>query len=392
MRVVNPTLDDEVASTSQGDTIVVSAWRAGTNTLMSLDLDSWSFNWDMSRDVQGQATLTVRDPDGTLSPWGMGDALAPGGSMLLITWVSGTTGIRVPLGWWRIRKASPTEQWLTYGTTGGAKRVAGGASVTIDADEALMASASMCRIDGDAVPSGATIYQELRRILADYGSVDTSAAPADKAVSSVYVYPESRATAVGDLLDMLNAVGRAGPDGALQVVPMAGVGPVWTVQGGETGALVSFARTLQDGATYNAVTSKGTAADGTPLVGRAYLTAGPLAYGGPFGKVPMFHQAIAQTQSGVDQDAQTLLTQQTTTGTIDLPVTCLAHPGIQLHDLVTVVAPTVVGDQSLVGRVVAMAWQSSQSASGIVPGKQMTITVRVSAESLEAVAVQVHRG
>ena len=392
MRVVSADLDAEVAGTSQGDTLEVSAWRGGALVAGSLLVSAWSLSWDVSRDVQGQATFTVQDPDGVLAPWSLSDPLGPGGSQLQVAWLSGTSGIRVPLGWWRIRRSAPTEQWLTYGTSAGPVRVPGGAWVQVQADEALMASASICRMDSEAVPSGATVYGEIARILRDYGAVDTSSGPSDVAVQGAYVYPESRSASVGDLLDMAYAVGRAGPDGSLQVLPVAGVGPVWTVQGGADGALVGFARQLDDAGTYNAATSKGTTTAGVPLVGRAYVTTGPLAYGGPFGKVPMFHQAIATTQSGVDADAATLLANQVTAGTVDLSVTCLAHPGVQLHDLVTVVAPTTAGDASLVGRVVAMSWASAQSDSGTTPGKAMTLTVRVSADALEAVAAQVRRG
>lgn len=392
MRVVSADLDAEVASSSQGDTLQVSAWRGGALVAANLLVSSWSLSWDVSREVQGQCTLTIADPDGTLAPWGMGDALGPGGSLLSIAWVSGSSQITVPLGWWRIRKSAPTEQWRTYGTSSGPVRVSGGASVQVQADEAIMASAALCRMDAEVVPSGATVYAELRRILQDYGAVDTSSAPVDVTIPATYVYPESRASSIGDLLDMALAVGRCGPDGALQVIPAAGVGPVWTVQGGEDGALIGFSRQLDDASTYNAAVSRSATADGAPLVGRAFLTSGKLAYGGPYGKVPMFHQAIATTQSGVDQDAATLLANQTSEGTVDLSVTCLAHPGVQPHDLVTVVAPTVAGDSPLVGRVVAMSWSSAQSDAGTTPAKAMALTVRVSAGALEAVADRVARG
>lgn len=391
MRLVSADLDDEVAGSSQGDTLQVSAWRGGSLLVPALDVEAWSLGWDATRDVQGQASFTVSDPDGTLSPWGMGDPLGPGGSLLTFSWLSGISGALVPFGPWRIRTALPAEQWLVYGTSRGPLRVSGGATVQVTADEALMCSASICRMDGETVPAGATVYAELQRILRDYGAVDTTLAPPDKTIPATYVYPESRTTAVGDLLDMINAVSRTGPDGSLQVVPMAGVGPVWTIQGDAGGALVGLGRKLSDAGVYNAATSKGTATNGTPLVGRATLPYGPLAYGGPFGKVPEFHQAIATTAGGVAADAQTLLANQLSSGTTDLPVTCLAHPSIQPHDLVTVVAPTVVGDIPLVGRVVAMSWASAQSDKGITPSKSMTLSVRVSTDLLEAVAAQVRR-
>jgi hypothetical protein len=392
VRLVSADLDDEVAGSAQGDVFTASVWRDGSLLVPSLGIKSCALGWDVSRDVQGQMTLVASDPDGSLSPWGMGDPLGPGGSLLSLAWQSGISGARVTYGQWRIRKSAPTERWLVYGSSRGPIRVSSGAEVTIQADEAITAAASICRLDGEAIPVGATVYGELQRILRDYGSVDTTLAPANAVIPATYVYPESRTAAVGDLLDMISATARIGPDGSLQVVPLSGVGPVWTIQGGVGGALVDLTRSLSDAATYNAVTSKGTAADGTPLIGRAYLGTGPLAFGGPYGKVPYFHQAIATTQAGVDADARTLRDQQITSGTIDLPVSCLAHPGIQPHDLVTVVAPTIAGDIPLIGRVVAMSWQTVQSDKGIVPSKSMSLTVRVSTETLEAVSVQVRRG
>ena len=134
---------------------------------------------------------------------------------------------------------------------------------------------------------------------------------------------------------------------------------------------------------YKAVRSSNTVSDGSlPLVGRAYLSTGALAYGGPFGKVPVFHQAIATTQAGVDADAATFLSTLTSAGTIDLSVACLAHPALQVHDVVTLMAPTVVGDQALTGRVVGLSW----GMAGSVLSKQMKLTLRVSSDVLEAIA------
>lgn len=393
MRVVSADLDAEVAGSSQGDTLQVSAWRGGQLLAANLLVSAWSLSWDASRQVQGQATLTIVDPDGSFAPWSLTDPAGPGGSRLSLSWVSGVSGIRVPLGMWRVRKSKPAEAWLVYGTQQTPIRVSGGASVTVQVDEDITASASMCRLDGETVTSGATSYAEIARLLRDYGAVDTTAAPTAVTIQPSYqAYPEDRMAAVQDLLDMAYATYRVGPDGALQVIPVAGVGPVWTIQGGESGALVQLERELSDAGTYNAVTSKGTDAAGNALIGRAFITSGALTWGGPFGKVVAFHQAVGQTQDAVNADAATILAQQASAGTVDLTVTCLAHPAIQPHDLVTVVAPTVAGDQSLVGRVVAMSWSSAQSDAGTTPGKVMTLTVRVSTDALATVAAQVRRG
>lgn len=390
MIVTSDDLDAEVLGTSTGDTFVATAWRGGRVVAANLDVTDCKLTWDASGDQvsQGRCSLTVADPDGTLAPWSAGDPLGFGGSLVQISWVSGLSGITVPRGWWRIRSAQPSESWRSYAN--GTIRISGGGSVTLSMEEAVTSAASICRIDGEAPTSGASVLAEMKRLLVDYGAVDTSLAPADVTVPVSYAaFPESRSDALGDLLDMLSARSRVGGDGALQVIPRAGVGPVWTIQGGETGALIAADRELNDTGVYNAATSRNATTDGaSPLVGRAYLTTGPLAWGGPFGKVPTFHAAIATTPGGVQADAATYLETVTSSGTVDLAVTCLAHPALQVHDIVTIFAPTVGGDQALTGRVVAMSWGSAQ---GVV-SKQMGITVRTTVDTLEMIAVRARQG
>lgn len=394
MIIVSTDLDEEVKGTSDGDLLIGTAWRGGFVVVQNLDITTWSLTWDATSDSQvrqGRATLTVADPDGTLSPWGLGDALSPGGSRVQLAWVSGSSGIRVPLGMWRIRSANPSENWRTYTTpTGVALRVAGGGTVTLSLEEDVSATAALSRIDGDAPVSSATAITEMKRLLADCGSVDANLAPADKTIPPQYTaWPESRTDAIGDLLDMINAVCRVNGDGSLTILPRAGIGPVWTIQGGEDGVLIACDRKLNDDGVYNACRSSNSSTDGSmPLVARSYVTSGPLAYGGPFGKVPIFHQAIATTQGGVQDDAVTYLAQKMSAGMVDLTVTCLAHPALQVQDIVTILAPTVAGDLPLMGRVVAKSWQSANG----VPGKSMTLTVRVTTETLEAIAERARRG
>lgn len=390
MRLVSDELDAEVLGTTTGDRLEVVAWRGGMQMTDVLDVSQWSMGWSGDRQVQGQATVVVADPDGTLGPWGMGDALAPGGSRLQVAWVSGLSGLRVPLGWWRIRRPDPVEEWRVYGQGASARLVPSGGAVTVRADE-MTAVATMSGLDAEVVPSGATVLAEVRRLLSDICAVTTHPNVGDAPVPGSFTYGDGRMDAVTDLLGMVRAAHRMGPDGTLEVVPVAGVGPVWTIAGGEQGALVRTARSLSDDGVFNAAISSGETPDGAPLIGRAYTIAGPLAWGGPFGKIPTRHRAIATTQSGVDADARTVLETATSSGTVDLAVTCLTHPGIQMHDRVVVLAATTAGEQPIEGRVVGMSMQSI-SGQGSTPSKSMSLTVRVSTQALEAIAARVRRG
>jgi hypothetical protein len=212
----------------------------------------------------------------------------------------------------------------------------------------------------------------------------------DADVPPTLVYADSRMDAVEDLLTIIRATHRMAGDGTLEVLPEAGVGPVWTLAGGDEGVLVGLSRALSDDAIYNAVRSDNETAEGQPLVGRAYITSGPLAWGGPYGKVPLFHKAIATTAEGVQDDATTSLATRQAAGEVDLAVTCLAHPGLQPHDRVTIMAPTIAGDAPITGRVVGMTLRDAASG-GLTPAKSMGLTVRVSTDTLEAIAARVRR-
>lgn len=370
----------------------VTAWRGGEVAAAGLEVTSWALAWDASRQVQGQATLTIADPGGKLAPWGMSDPLGPGGSRLQVTWVSGSSGTRVPLGWWRIRRPEPHETWRVYGKGTSVTRVPGGGSVTVDADE-MTCVIDMSRLDAESSPAaGATCLGEVRRLVGDIVPVVVDPAVTDRLTSPQLVYGESRMDAVEDHLASVMASHRMGGDGSLQVVPFAATSPVWTLVGGSEGVLIDLGRSLSDDGLYNAIVSTGTAPDGSPLIAREYLTVGPLAYGGPFGKVPAFHHSVATTAEGVAADARTVLATQVSTGTVDLPITCLTHPGLQVHDTVVVVAATTVGDQPLTGRVMSITMRSATSDTGTTPAKSMSITVRVPVEALEAVAQRVRGG
>lgn len=273
---------------------------------------------------------------------------------------------------------------LTYATT--VLRTSGGGFVKVQADEET-ATAVLNRMDAEVVTQG-TCLAEVRRLLQDVCPVTVDPAVVDLPVPSALVYSEARMDAVEDLLAAIYAVHRMGPDGSFQVVPAAGVGPVWTIAGGEDGVLVAVVRALSDENVYNGATSTGETPQGLPLVGRAYTTTGPLAWGGPFGKVPVFHQAIATTGSGVQTDAQTVLATSATAGEVELAVRCLTHPGLQVNDRVTLVAPTRSGQAAITARVLAM----SMASAGSAPAKAMDLTVRVAADALEVIASEARRG
>lgn len=382
-------LSGEVEGSGNADRLEVNIWRGADLLREKVDVESFSIRWRDGQQVQGQGTFTLADSDGTLAPWAIDDAAAPGGSELQLTLVTGASGLEVPLGRWRIRSANPNEGWVATRDAAGETLLvpSGGGTVTLDADE-LTSVAVMSRLDAERVPAGATCLGEIARLMLDVCPVEVDALVADANVPTTLVYEEGRMDAVEDHVERVGARWRMGPAGALEVVPRGPLDPVATLEPGEGGVIVSVERTFSDEGLYNAVVATSQeAGDGQRFTGRAYIDDGPLAYGGPFGKVPLFHQSIATSQSGVNASAQTLLTNREV-DEVELTVSCLLNPALQINDWVTVVPPTTAGTTELVGRVTGMSMAGS---SGVV-SRLSSLNVAVSTPDLAAVARKVRGG
>jgi len=381
----------EIAGTTIGDRLIVTAWRGGNLVAGPLNLVAWTMDWDATRSVQGQATFTIADPDGLLAPWALTDPLAPAGTRLHVEYELGISGTRIPLGVWRIRKADPQETWRTYRHGDQRLRIIGGGQITLTADEETC-SLLMDRLDpGARVPKENRPLSEVAYLASEY--LATSLAPGvtdTKAIPPSLVYEEDRLGAIEDLLQIAGCAHRMTGEGNLEILPEIGTNTGWIIDGGEEGALINLTRSLSDEGLYNAAISTGTGPDQTPLLGRAYLTSGPLTRGGPFGTVPIFHQGIATDQPGITRDAETLLSNRQTKGEVELQIECLAHPAIQPHDLVTIVAATTAGESPIKGRVVTMSLVSANTEAGPVPAKRMNLTVKVNRDALETIKRNAH--
>lgn len=385
MRWNDPDFTDEAAGTTYGDALVGTVWRGDADPV-ELEITAWNLGWDSTRTEQGQVTLTIADPDGLLAPWGYGDLIAPGGSLINLGWLQGSTGIRRPLGRWRITDVDPYEQWRVH--PGSVQLVPGGGWLTVQATE-LTHAAVLDRLDAVPGPTQATCMAEVEHLLDGIMAVTWDPAITDRPVPAL-AYGEDRMDAVQLVLDVLGAVHRMAPDGSLEVL-IPGTDPVWTIRGGDGGVLVDVARKLSDSGLFNAIRGTSQTDAGAPIAERAIQTGGPLAFDGPFGRVTGFYSSTATTSAGVLADATRVLAEQSTLPDVVLPVECVTNASIQPHDLVVVVPPTIAGEQPLTGRVRTMDMTSAGSGTGVTPAKRMSLGVAVTAADLEAIAWTVAR-
>jgi len=115
--------------------------------------------------------------------------------------------------------------------------------------------------------------------------------------------------------------------------------PVWDVNAGQGGVLISMGRTINREGVYNAVVTLGESTNGTPPVrGEAYDLdpVSPTYYFGPYGKVPMFYtSSLITTVEQADAAARQLLEH-----TIGLPqvanFNAVPNPALEPMDTISI--------------------------------------------------------
>ena len=380
MRTLSAGMLDTLQGSVPDARLTVAAWYDGTLREPELPVSTWSVSWDGADNtlIQGKASITVTDPTGRLAPWGFDEPLSAAGSRLLLTFRCG--GEAVDLGWFTLSENQPTEQWRIVGPN--LQWVSGGASIPVQADDLTLLVSDSGFISPEAPPEGATVISEIRRLMAGICPVTIADGVTDKPVPGSIVYKDDRLAAVQDLARSVNARYRMTGAGSLEVFPLTKTAPVWTIQGGDGGALVSLNRKQARADLINGVVST---SNDPSLEIRALETinAGPLRWDGPFGRKIARHNAIATTQDGVQADARTYLENTATLKTVSLTVMCKPHPGLQTGDWVRVAQPTINGAAFPLDGIVT-AVQLKGSRSGVEP---MQITVQCAIEDVQAVGL-----
>lgn len=380
MRTLSAGMLDALAGSVPDARLTVAAWYDGILKEPSLPITNWSIGWDGSDStlVQGKASVTVADPTGRLAPWGFDEPLSAAGSRLLLTFRCGVES--VDLAWLTVSDNQPTEQWRIVGPK--LTWVSGGASIPVQADDLTLLIQDAQFLAPEAPPSGATVVSEIRRLLVGICPVIINTAVVDAAVPASIVYKDDRLAAVQDLARVVNARYRMTGNGSLEVFPLTKTAPVWTIQGGDGGALVSLNRQQTRRDLINGVVSTSTDPS-LEIRALSTVTAGPLRWDGPFGRKITRHNAIANTQTGVQADADTYLANTATLKTVSLTVMCKPHPGVQTGDWVRVAQPTIKGAAYPLDGIVT-AVQLKGSTSGVDP---MQLTVQCAIEDVQAVGL-----
>jgi hypothetical protein len=335
----------EALQGSAGDvSMQFNIWYNQQLVFPDVSVSGWSLSWDNTRQVMGQGTFAVLDPDALLIPWGYDDALSVGGGMIQTKFICG--GASVDLGFQRITRSEPDEKWRLYEPGGVKFWVAGTHIINIDADDVTTVVGSNRFLTPETPPSGATVFSELARVVNPYMDVIIDPNLTDRSVPSTVVYKDNRLDTVQQLCDAIGADQHTTGGGQLYVY-QPNTSSVWTVLGGSHDAnLIVAKRSANYSGLYNGVVSRNTLSNGKEIQAVVVQNGGALDWNGPHGHVPYFHQAsFATSQSSITADATTMLNTLMGRRTQSMTFTSILHPGIETGDVVTLMMPLYDGGE-----------------------------------------------
>ena len=317
MRTVPSLMADALAGSAPDARMVFHAFYDGRlSSAEPLPAGGWSLKWSArSRQiVRSEGSVVVADEIGGLSPWGLSDPLSAAGSQ--VSAVFHCAGESLDLARLTVVDNRPDETFLRAANVW----MFGGSSVGLTLAELSKLIQDDEFIAAESPPPGATVASEIQRLLVGRCGVIIDSAIVDQTLPPM-VHPENRLEALYTLIDMVGDARFTG-DGQLFVYVPAD-SPQFTVQGKPMGDLVAVAREQKRDNFYSVVVSTGKDDDGNELKAYAQIQVGPLRDGGPFGRRVFRHNAVANTQAGVQADADTTLANLQRDSTVEIPFECL---------------------------------------------------------------------
>lgn len=235
-------------------------------------------------------------------------------------------------------KLYPNGAWLVTGTT-----------VTVSGSDPLAQLAREEFVTPERPALSATVRSETERLLQDRMSVADWGPGFDgsMAVSRQVVYEDSRLGTVLDLAQMVGGVAWSDRDGSYDLLsPLRQAAGVWRLavgnpdDPGDTGALITWRPNLTRDGLCNAVMITSEDGNGNELRGVTYETTGPLAWGGPFGRVLLREEnRLLKSNRACQAYADTRYAQMIDARAVVVHVTCLPNMALDPLDTIEILLP-----------------------------------------------------
>jgi hypothetical protein len=308
----------------------IDVFYNGALVYQDLPVEEGSVTVDEGSQVRRTANLTVSDPN--LDPSSIIDMLAPFGTEFMVR-----RGIKfpegdeesIPLGVFRIDEASRSS-WFDGVSIVGSDRSGG------LADARFLA--------GWNTPGGIEIRDEIENLVRDvYPNIEFYDLTDDDSPTQSAIWDRDRNEAIEKLASALGAEFIFDPLGRAILRPVTVTlsdEPDWTIDCGDRGVMIDVSTGISRSEVYNAVAAFGEQQDGSPPVtGYAFVTSGPLRWGGTFGKKPRFFTSQFITSSGQAQKAAKSILVRSTGFNRSIQPTSIVNPALDAGDTLQIVLP-----------------------------------------------------
>lgn len=159
----------------------------------------------------------------------------------------------------------------------------------------------------------------------------------DKSITRQVTYDENRLDAVIDLASILDGTPYVDPLGALAIAPNAWGDPVASLVTGSRGTVSRVdPDDLSDDRVYNQVVVRSWDDQQATVLATSEVTAGPLRYGGPFGRVPYFASAqYITTEAQAKAYAASMLPKVSALPALTYSIQHMPDPRLEVWDVVS---------------------------------------------------------
>jgi len=221
--------------------------------------------------------------------------------------------------------------------------VSRGATLDIDATDRILNIESNKFIYREQ-PSKPDVWAEAGSLLSDnkppFGGVMGWVGNAF--IPSTVTYDLDRLKALLDLGEVINADCLVDCWGSFRFITRAETSPVWRLSAGQFSVLKSTKRQITRDSVYNGAVETGATVNDLPLRAVRIITTGPLAWGGPFGKVALQHaSSLLDSQASVETGVVSVLKRASTITPQSIPIECIRNPALQWGDYIEL--PTRMG-------------------------------------------------
>lgn len=291
----------------------------------------------------GSFDLYYQDDYGvSFAPNVVGDILSPFGTVIdldcIVSIGPGFTE-RINIGSYLI---SETPAIISYLYNFKGSTVSKGDVISINFKD-LMYGVQRDRFNAPGSPTAlGSIWDELQNLL--QLPITKNVLLADTGIPNSIAYVDDKLQACYDLAAAMGGILDMQPDGTIGMRPVAWPAAVDTLNGGDSGALVSVGKSMVNDNVYNAVVITSTdLSGGTVVLATSEITTGPLRTTNddgslsPYRRVPYFYSSpFITTQAQAAAYAPTLLAQVSTLRGVSVPLVENFNPLRDLGDVINV--------------------------------------------------------